>query len=90
MLDVFLIGPREDEDVIQVSYIKHVDQSGERFVHISLEGCGGIRKPKWHDGVLEVPVACSESCLPTIVRVHTYTVVRVSQVDFEKKAEWHN
>ena len=82
---MLLIGPRKDKDVVQVGHTKHVDQSGERFVHIGLEGCGGIRKPKWHDGVFEVSIPGSEGCFLTIVGVYAYAIVGVPQINLKKK-----
>ncbi len=82
MVDVVLLGPGENQSVIQVDedmFVKHV---AEQVVDQSLEDGGGIGEAKGHHQVLIVSRRCVERSLPLIAFPDAHQVIGIPEVQF--------
>ena len=79
LLNVFLFGPRKNENVIQVDkevFVKHVSD----IIDKGLEHCRGIGKHVRHDPIFEVSKRGFKCCLPFIPFLDKHQMVRVPEV----------
>jgi hypothetical protein len=72
---VFLTGPAEDEDVIEIDDGEIVQEVAKDVVHEILEGGGSVGETEWHDVVLVVAIARTKGGLPLVTFCNADEVV---------------
>src|SRR6516165_8189134 len=77
---VFLAGPAEDEDVIEIDDSKVVQEVAQDVVHEVLEGGGSVGETKRHDVVLVVAIARTKRGLPLVTLRDANEVVAGTEV----------
>ena len=78
---MFLGGPGEHQDVVEVDNNKGVQEISQHVVDQGLENSWGVRQPERHDEVLKVPQVSIKPRLPFIPLADTYQMVCVAQVE---------
>ena len=71
-----------DENVVEVNDDADINHIGKGVVHETLECCGGVRQPEWHDEPFEGTITCMEGCLQFVSFGNAHKVIGVSEVDF--------
>lgn len=82
MMDVLLLGPGEDEDVIEINKDISIEHVSEHIVHHCLEDGRGIGQAERHYEILIVSSWGVECRLPLISFSDADEVVGVAQVKF--------
>ena len=73
-----------DQDIIQISNARNVEQVPQGFIDVSLKRCWSVREPERHHRVLIVPIPRAESNLPNILLRDWDVIIGVSQIKFGK------
>ena len=81
MLNMFLIGSREYEYIVQVSKGEHIEIFSDHVVDQFLKGSQCISQAKQHDLVFVVPKPSSKGHFPFFTFLYTYSIVSVPNVD---------
>ena len=80
MLSMFIEGPGENEDVVEVDKDKPVEHITEDVIYQGLEHCRCIGESEGDHKVFEVAQRSVEGCLPLIPLPDAHQMVGVSQV----------
>ena len=85
MLDMFLQGLTENQNVIEESNDKLTIRACEDGVHDTRECWWSVGDSKWHNSKLKVPMMRFKCCFLFITLSHADLMVARAQIDFEEE-----
>src|SRR6478752_8408428 len=78
---VFLEGPAEDENVIEIDDDKVVQELAENVVHQILEGSWGVGQSEGHNAILVVAIARTKGRFPFVAVRDPHKVVAAAEIN---------